>query len=46
LIFAIGQSLILSASGIDFAEHTTAFGAGIGLWAVALGSSAPKNYFP
>jgi len=46
LIFAIGQSLILSASGIDFAEHTTAFGAGTGLWAVALWVISSQKLFP
>lgn len=36
LIFAIGEGLILSSSGIDLDEHVTSFGAGTGLWAASL----------
>ena len=46
LIFAIGQSLILSASGIDFAERTSSFGSGVGLWAVSLLTISSQKSFP
>jgi len=46
LIFAIGQSLILSASGIDFAERNSSFGAGVGLWTVSLLLISSQKSFP
>ena len=36
LVFAIGEALILSSSGINLDDHLTAFGAGTSLWSVAL----------
>ena len=36
LIFAIGQSLVLSSSGMNFDEYDYSFGAGTGLWATSL----------
>ncbi len=46
LIFTIGESLVLSASGIDFAERTSSFGAGVGLWAASLATISFQNLFP
>ena len=36
LVFAIGESLILSSSGINLDEHVSSFGAGTSLWATSL----------
>jgi len=36
LVFAVGQSLVLSSSGINLDEYDYSFGAGTGLWATAL----------
>jgi len=36
LIFAIGQSLVLSSSGMNVDEYDYSFGAGTGLWATSL----------
>ena len=46
LIFAMGQSLVLSASGIDFAVRTSSFGAGVGLWAGSLLVVSSQKSFP
>lgn len=36
LVFAVGQGLVVSGAAMDLAESTPSFGAGAGLWAVAL----------
>jgi hypothetical protein len=36
LVFAIGEAIILSTAAMDFAASVPSFGAGIGLWALAL----------
>ena len=36
LIFAIGEGLILSSSGMDLDSNVSSFGAGAGLWAASL----------
>ena len=46
LVFAIGESLVLSSSGIDFENHISTFGAGTGLWAVALAVISSQKTFP
>ena len=36
LVFAVGQGLVVSGAAMDLARSTPSFGAGAGLWAVAL----------
>jgi hypothetical protein len=37
LVFAVGEGLILSSAAMDLAASVPSFGAGTGLWALALG---------
>ena len=46
LIFAIGQSLVLSSSGMSFDEYDYSFGAGTGLWATSLIVISVQKTFP
>jgi len=46
LIFAIGESLILSSSGIDLEMGMTPFGSGAGLWAASLFIISFQKTFP
>ena len=46
LIFAIGESLILSSSGIRLDEDVSSFGAGCSLWATALFVISSQKTFP
>jgi hypothetical protein len=46
LIFAIGEGLILSCSGIDLDADISSFGAGTGLWALSLFLISFQNTFP
>jgi hypothetical protein len=46
LVFAIGQSLILSASAMDLAAGAPSFGAGVGLWAASLVLVGASNVMP
>jgi hypothetical protein len=45
LVFAIGQSLVLSTAAVDLIVAAPTFGAGVGLWAAGLALvSAPSGY--
>ena len=46
LIFAIGEGLILSSSGIDLNAGISSFGAGISLWAASLFLISFQKTFP
>lgn len=46
LIFAIGESLILSSSGIDLDAGFSSFGAGTSLWATSLFLISLQKTFP
>ncbi len=46
LIFAIGEGLILSSSGIDLDASISSFGAGISLWAASLFLISFQKTFP
>ena len=46
LIFAIGQSLVLSTSGMNLDEYDYSFGAGTGLWATSLIVISFQKTFP
>ena len=46
LIFAIGEGLILSSSGIDLDAGISSFGAGISLWAASLFVISFQKTFP
>jgi hypothetical protein len=46
LVFAIGQGLILSGSGIDPSTSVSSFGAGAGLWSVSLLIISSQRVFP
>lgn len=45
LVFAVGEGIIVSAAAMDLAASVPSFGAGAGLWAVALALiSAPRGF--
>ena len=46
LVFAIGESLILSCSGIELNSDLSSFAAGTGLWALSLFLVSFQNTFP
>jgi len=46
LIFAIGESLILSCNAADLNENISSFGAGTSLWAASLALISFQNVFP
>jgi len=46
LIFAIGESLILSSSGIRLDEDVSSFGAGCSLWATSLFVISSQKTYP
>ena len=46
LLFAIGEALILSSSGINLDEDVSSFGAGTGLWAASLFVISFQKTFP
>ena len=46
LIFAVGEGLILSSSGIDLDAGISSFGAGISLWAASLFLISFQKTFP
>ena len=46
LVFAIGEGLILSCSGIDLNSDLSSFAAGTGLWALSLFLISLQNTFP
>jgi hypothetical protein len=46
LIFAIGEGLILSSSGMNLDESVSSFGAGTSLWAASLFLISFQNLFP
>ncbi len=46
LIFAIGESLILSSSGIRLDENVSSFGAGCSLWATSLFVISSQKTYP
>lgn len=46
LVFAVGESLVLSGAALDLERSTPAFGAGVGLWAVALALVSAPHVFP
>ena len=46
LIFAVGESLILSSSGIDLDAGISSFGAGTSLWAASLFLISSQKTFP
>jgi hypothetical protein len=46
LVFAIGEGIILSGAAMDLAASVPSFGAGAGLWAVALLLISGPRVFP
>jgi len=46
LVFLVGESIVLSGAAMDLAASTPSFGAGIGLWALALGLISTPRVFP
>ena len=46
LVFAIGESLVVSGSAMELAASTPAFGAGVGLWAAGLVLISTARVFP
>lgn len=46
LVFAFGESLIVSGAAMDLNASTPSFGAGVGLWAVALALISIPKAFP
>ena len=46
IIFAIGESLVLSSSGFDLDANAFTFGAGTGLWAASLFVISLQKTFP
>jgi hypothetical protein len=46
LVFAIGESLVVSVSAMDLADGTPSFGAGVGLWAAGLVLISTPSTFP
>jgi hypothetical protein len=46
LVFAIGESLVVSGSAMDLTRSIPSFGAGIGLWAAGLALISVPRVFP
>lgn len=46
LVFTVGESMILSGAAMDLAASVPSFGAGSGLWAVALALISIPHAFP
>src|SRR5690349_19998237 len=46
LVFAIAEAIILSSAAMDLAASIPLFGAGIALWALALGLISIPDVFP
>jgi hypothetical protein len=46
LVFAIGESVLLPGAAMDLAASTSSFGAGAGLWAMALALISGPRAFP
>jgi hypothetical protein len=46
LVFAIGEGIVVSGAAMDLAASVPSFGAGIGLWAVALLLISVPRVFP
>jgi hypothetical protein len=46
LVFAVGESLVLSGAAMDLATSVPSFGAGISLWALALVLISIPRVFP
>src|SRR5207237_3284167 len=46
LVFAVGEGIILSGAAMDLAASIPSFGAGTGLWAVALALISVPRAFP
>ena len=46
LVFAIGESLLLSGAAMDLAQSAPSFGGGVGLWAAGLALISVPRVFP
>ena len=46
LVFAIGESLLVSGAAMDLAQSAPSFGGGIGLWAAGLALISVPRVFP
>jgi hypothetical protein len=46
LVFAIGESLLVSSAAMDLAQSAPAFGGGVGLWAAGLALISVPRVFP
>lgn len=46
LVFAVGEGIVLSGAAMDLATSVPSFGAGIGMWAVALALISVPRAFP
>jgi hypothetical protein len=46
LVFLVGQSIIVSGAAMDLASSVPSFGAGVGMWALALGLISAPDVFP
>jgi len=46
LVFAVGQGLVVSGAAMDLARSTPSFGAGAGLWAVAIALISIPSVLP
>ena len=46
LVFLVGQSIIVSGAAMDLVSSVPSFGAGVGMWALALGLISAPAAFP
>jgi hypothetical protein len=46
LVFAIGESLLVSGAAMDLAQSAPSFGGGVGLWAAGLVLISAPRVFP
>jgi len=46
LVFVVGEGIVVSSSAMELAASTPSFGAGIGLWALALVLISVPRVFP
>jgi hypothetical protein len=46
LVFAIGESLLVSSASMDLAQSAPSFGGGVGLWAAGLALVSVPRVFP
>jgi hypothetical protein len=46
LVFAIGESLLVSGAAMDLAQSAPSFGGGVGLWAAGLALISVPRVFP